>query len=129
MGHDGEMGLDLLVLRRVFPVLACLEGEDGDVMPTARNCGLHEGYFPDVRGPRQGEPIRLHHWVNPLLVHSGREHDSCISGDVGQLGHSVLGLHPVSVVLSGFLILEPLVAVIPLCDTSDEFHDPSMSDG
>ena len=57
MGHDGEMGLhgemghDPPVPRRVFPVLTCLEGEDGEMMATAQNCGLHEGYFPDVWGP------------------------------------------------------------------------------
>ena len=49
MGHNGEMGLhgemghDPPVLRRVFPVLACLEGEDGEMMPSVRNCGFHEG--------------------------------------------------------------------------------------
>ena len=129
MGHDGELGLDLPVPRLVFLVPARLEGEDAEMMASAQNCGLHEGYFPDVRGPRQGEPIRLHDRVDPLLAHCGREHYPGVPGDVGQVGHSVLRLHPVAVVLPGFLILEPLVAVIPLCDISDEFHDPSMFDG
>ena len=33
MGHDGELGLDLPILRRVFPVPARLEGEDAEMVP------------------------------------------------------------------------------------------------
>ena len=52
MGHDGEMGLDLPIPRRVFPDLARLEGEDAEMVASAQNCGLHEGHFPGAWGPR-----------------------------------------------------------------------------
>ena len=56
----------------------------------------------------------------------GRKHDSGVPRYLAEFGHSFRRLEWVSEVVFGFLLLQPLVAVVPLGDLPDQRHDPSV---
>ena len=102
------------------------EWENSDVVSGAGDRRFHEGYFPIIWRPRQGEPVCFDDRMYPRLAHRGCEHHSGVPGNVGQVRHPFFCLHLVAVVLLVLFAFQPLVAVLPLGDVLDQFHDPGV---